>query len=115
MAEGQRSEGRLARVRPAGDHRAPGVGQFTILVIDDDDLVCSMVQELLEVDGHLVFTASGGEEALAIVGAVLPDLILVDRHMPGMNGLEVVQRLRADPTTSRVPIVAMTSASANVA
>ena len=93
----------------------PGVGQFTILVIDDDDLVCSMVQELLEVDGHLVFAASGGEEALAIVGAVLPDLILVDRHMPGMNGLEVVQRLRADPTTSRVPIVAMTSASAHEA
>ena len=94
---------------------ASGVGQFTILVIDDDDLVRSMVVELLEGDGHLVFSASGGEEALAIVGAVLPDLILVDRHMPGMNGLEIVHRLRADPTTSRVPIVAMTSASAEEA
>src|SRR2546425_11791047 len=73
----------------------PGVGQFTILVIDDDDLMRSMVQELLEGDGHLVFTAFGGEE-VAIVGAVLPDLILVDRHMPGMNGLEVVHRLRAE-------------------
>ncbi len=60
---------------------APGVGQFTILVIDDDDLVRSMVQELLEGDGYLAFTASSDEEALAIVGAVPGDRIVV-RHEP---------------------------------
>ena len=83
---------------------------FTILVIDDDAPVRDMVTEVLEADGHLVFGASGGEEGLAIVEAVVPDLILVDRHLPGMNGLEVVRRLRTGAATRRTPIVAMTSA-----
>jgi CheY-like chemotaxis protein len=88
----------------------PRAASFAILVIDDDATVRDMVTEVLQADGHLVFSASGGEEGLAILEAVLPDLILVDRHMPGMNGLEVVRRLRAGAATRRTPIVAMTSA-----
>jgi CheY-like chemotaxis protein len=94
---------------------APRPASFTILVIDDDATVRDMVTEVLEADGHLVFSASGGEEGLAIAEAIVPNLILVDRHMAGMNGLEVVRRLRAGEATRRIPIVAMTAALAEEA
>jgi CheY-like chemotaxis protein len=94
---------------------APRAGSFTILVIDNDATVRNLVTEVLEADDHLVFVAAGGEEGLAIAEAVVPDLILVDRYLPGMNGLEVVRRLRADEATRRIPIVALTAASAEEA
>jgi CheY-like chemotaxis protein len=84
--------------------------RFTILVIDDDELVREMVVELLEAEGHRVLSAASGEDGLATVRAVRPDLILVDHHMPGMTGHEVIQRLKADAATGRIPVVAMTSA-----
>ena len=94
---------------------APRARQFTILVIDDEDTVRALVTELLEEDGHIVFSAAGGAEGLALLQAVVPDLILVDQIMPRMNGVEVVQRLRTEEATRRIPIVALTSASAEEA
>jgi CheY-like chemotaxis protein len=82
---------------------------FTILVIDDEQLVRGTVADLLQANGHMALVASTGEDGLAMVRAVLPDLILVDQHMPVMNGLEVVQRLKADGETRRIPLVALTS------
>lgn len=88
---------------------------FTILVIDDEELVRDTIAELLQAAGHVVLLASSGEDALAMVQAHRVDLILVDYAMPGMNGLEVVQRLKANAETSRIPIVALTAATAIVA
>jgi len=90
--------------------RVPRPERFTILVIDDDELVREMVVELLQTEGHRVLSASSGEDGLATVRAVRPDLILVDHHMPGMTGHEVVQRLKADASTGPIPVVALTSA-----
>lgn len=88
------------------------LGSFTIFVMDDEDMVREMVTELLQTDGHRVLTAASGEDGLVMVRAVRPDLILVDYHMPKMNGLSVVQQLKADASTRHIPIVALTSASA---
>jgi CheY-like chemotaxis protein len=82
---------------------------FTILVIDDDSGILEMVSELLEIEGHRVLAAASGKDGLAMVRTVRPDLILVDYHMPVMNGLEVVKRLKSDAETQGIPLVALTS------
>src|SRR5439155_18289429 len=63
-------------------------------------------------DGHRVLVASRGEDALATVRAVHPDLILLDYYMPDMNGLAVIEQLKADAATRRIPVVALTSGTA---
>ena len=83
--------------------------RYTILVIDDDPLILEMLTELLAADGHRVLSASGGENGLTLARADHPDLILLDYHMPGMNGLAVILRLKAEAATKGIPVVALTS------
>ena len=78
-------------------------------------MVRDTLAEILQGAGHRALLAANGEDGLTMVQAVRPDLILLDYAMPGMNGLEVVNRLRADPETRGIPIVALTSATAIVA
>jgi CheY-like chemotaxis protein len=85
------------------------------LVIDDDQLILDTAAELLQMEGHRVLVASSGEDGLAMARAARLDLILVDYHMPAMNGLEVAQRLKADAETRRIPLVALTSGTAQIA
>ena len=68
---------------------------FTVLVIDDDPLILQMATELLATEGHRALAALGGENGLTQARAEQPDLILLDYHMPGVDGLGVVQRLKA--------------------
>ena len=90
----------------------PRAATFTILVIDDAPELLELATELLSGDGHRVLVASSGEDALAMMRAVHPDLILLDYFMPEMNGLAVVERLKADAATRRIPVVALTSGTA---
>jgi two-component system, cell cycle sensor histidine kinase and response regulator CckA len=76
-----------------------------ILIVDDDETARESLKEDLIPDGFAITTAGSGEEALAIIASEPPDLILVDVVMPGMNGYEVVKRLKADATTQDIPIV----------
>lgn len=85
---------------------------FTILIIDDEPLIRETAAELLATEGHRVVAASSGEDGLALARAERPDLILLDYHMPVMTGLEVIQRLKADAATRRIPVVALTSGTA---
>lgn len=88
---------------------------FTILVIDDEPEVLETATELLRSRGHHVIAALGGENGLARARADHPDLILVDYNMPVLNGPAVVVQLKADTTTRRTPVVALTSGSADQA
>jgi CheY-like chemotaxis protein len=84
-----------------------------ILVVEDNDMNMQLVEFLLEEGGYRIIKATSGEEALAITrdgtGAGAPDLILMDIHLPGMDGLSVVRAIKSDARTSHIPILALTA------
>ena len=80
-----------------------------ILVVDDHPANLKLCQIMLSVDGYEVHTAADAEEALAVLGAVRPRLILMDLQLPGLDGLELTRRLKADPATREIVIVALTA------
>ena len=83
-----------------------------ILVVDDEPKNRLLLCELLELYGHLVTEAADGEQALQEVSNDAPDVILLDVMMPGLDGLEVCRRLKADPSTAPIPILMITSLTA---
>ena len=84
-------------------------GRSLVLIADDDADILSLVKAVLERSGHEVVAASDGAEALASVRARKPDLVVLDIAMPEVDGLEVLRRLRADPTTSELPVVLLSA------
>ena len=82
-----------------------------ILVVEDNDMNMQLVEFLLEEGGYDIVKAASGEEALAITrqGEQAPDLILMDIHLPGMDGLSVVREMKTNARTSRIPILALTA------
>ncbi len=83
--------------------------QHTILCIDDDRLVLSVCHDALEDQGHRVLTATDGLAGIEIAKQNRPDLILLDVLMPGMDGFEVCELLRADPDLRETPIILLTA------
>lgn len=81
-----------------------------ILVVEDNDMNMQLVEFLLEEGGYAIVKATSGEEALSLTreGAA-PDLILMDIHLPGMDGLSVVRAMKEDARTARIPILALTA------
>lgn len=82
---------------------------MNILVAEDFDDTRLMIKTLLERKGHRVFEAANGQEAVEIATRERPDLVLMDLNMPIMDGLDAARRLRADPCTCEVPVVAVTA------
>lgn len=88
-----------------------GVVKPTILVVDDTPDNLSLMMELLK-DDYKVKLANGGERALKLAAMQPPpDVILLDIMMPGMDGYEVCQRLKAMPLTKDIPVVFLTAKS----
>jgi CheY-like chemotaxis protein len=79
-----------------------------VLVVEDDPTIVELLEQALEVEGYQVLSGVGGE-ALQLAQEGQPDVILLDIMMPDMDGIEVSRRLRADPATSSIPIVAMSA------
>jgi len=82
-----------------------------VLVVDDTPETLGFLTEALETGGAMVLVATGGEQALAIVERITPDVILMDAVMPGMDGFETCRRLKRHPATADVPIIFMTGLS----
>ncbi len=76
-----------------------------VLAIDDDYDCLVMVQHMLRQLGFGVVGARSGREALAVVGSVNPDIILLDLLMPEMDGFSVLEKLKEDPGTQEIPVV----------
>ncbi|MBD6617463.1 hybrid sensor histidine kinase/response regulator [Komarekiella sp. 'clone 1'] len=82
-----------------------------ILVVDDTPANLEVICETLGDAGYEVITAIDGDRALRRIQTNLPDLILLDVQMPGIDGFETCQRLKADPTTANIPVIFMTALS----
>jgi len=81
-----------------------------VLVVEDNDMNMQLVEYLLEEGGYSIVKAASGEEALSIARGGDPvDLILMDIHLPGIDGLSVVREMKAEPRTRAVPILALTA------
>jgi CheY-like chemotaxis protein len=75
------------------------------LVVDDSMLIRHTVCRFLEERGYTVESATNGEEALAIVNRIHPDIVITDMQMPKMTGTELITALKAQPGTADIPIV----------
>jgi CheY-like chemotaxis protein len=80
-----------------------------ILIVDDNPLNLKLARVVLETEGYTVRTAVDAEEALRVLEVELPKLILMDIQLPGMDGLELTRRLKANVSTSMVLIIAVTA------
>jgi DNA-binding response OmpR family regulator len=81
----------------------------TVLVVDDDPVIVNLLQVNFEIEGYSVVTATAGEAGLAQAQSSDPDVIVLDVMMPGMNGIEVARRLRADELTRKIPIILLSA------
>ena len=81
----------------------------SILIVDDNPQNLKLARVVLANEGFDVRTASNAEDALQLLRTVTPRLILMDIQLPGMNGLEFTRRLKADPATRAVPVIALTA------
>jgi diguanylate cyclase (GGDEF)-like protein len=86
-----------------------GPERGTILVVDDDADIVRFVEMNLRLEGYRVLIARDGLEALEMVAAEVPDLVLLDVMIPGVDGVEVTRRLRADSRTSTLPVIMLTA------
>jgi two-component system cell cycle response regulator DivK len=82
-----------------------------VLIVDDNSQVAQLVQDILENAGYAVVHAADGAAGLQAARAQAPDLILMDMQLPGLDGLEITRRLKADPTTRAIPVVALTASA----
>jgi CheY-like chemotaxis protein len=80
-----------------------------ILIVDDNPTNLKLITRLLEREGHKILQAVDAEEAQVILADTLPELILMDIALPGMDGLTLVGKLKADERTRHICIVALTA------
>ncbi len=85
-----------------------------ILVVDDDPDILALVRFKLEASGHEVVTAPDGEAGLAAAREHRPDLVLADWTMPRLTGVEMLARMRAEPTIAGIPFILLTARAQQV-
>lgn len=85
------------------------MAKATILVVDDEEDIRELVELNLAQEGYRISTCETGEQALTMVRANTPDLIVLDLMLPGIDGLEVCKRLKTDPATRQIPVVMLTA------
>lgn len=81
----------------------------TVVLIEDNPAHARLATLLLERAGHAVLHAASAEVGLALAREQVPELVLTDHDLPGMCGLDILRRLKADPATTAIPVVVMSS------
>lgn len=85
-----------------------------IMIVDDDVDMVDATKMVLEMEGYEVVTAHDGDEALQKVEAEMPDLILLDRYMPGKTGVEVCKILKGRAKTKNIPVLIFTASGSDL-
>ena len=80
-----------------------------ILIIEDNPRNMKLVRDVLQVKGHTTLEATTAEDGIELAKQKLPALVLMDIQLPGMNGIVALAHLRADSSTSRIPVIAVTA------
>lgn len=80
-----------------------------ILAVDDNPINLDLIRDIADSQGYTVLTALDGPGGLALAASELPDIIILDVSMPGMDGFEVCLRLKADPVLSQIPVIMLTA------
>ncbi len=81
----------------------------TILIVEDDNMIIEMYKEKFKNEGYRVLTATDGKRALQRIKQSKADLILLDILMPGLNGFEVLKRVKSEFNTKNIPIIVLTN------
>ncbi len=80
-----------------------------ILIVEDNEKNMKLVRDILQVKGYETMEAGTAEDGLLMAAARKPDLVLMDIQLPGMNGIEALGELRANPATADIPVIAVTA------
>ena len=80
-----------------------------ILIVEDNEKNRRLARDILQHNGYVTTEAIDGETGVAMARSDLPDLVLMDIQLPGIDGFEALKRLRADPATAAIPVIAVTA------
>jgi len=80
-----------------------------ILIVEDNEKNMKLVRDILQHQGHTTLEAVTGEEGIRLAVEQKPDLVLMDIQLPGINGIEALRILRANPETAAIPVIAVTA------
>lgn len=106
----QLEEGTAVRLMPTKEPDAPHLPKSQrILVVDDDVVIRELIQDILQEEGYMLDFAADGEEALNLVSARQPDLMLLDVRLPKIDGMTVLERLRSSDATRHLPVIMLTA------
>ena len=82
-----------------------------VLIVEDNDKNRKLVRDVLQVKGYQTMETDNAEEGIRLARERQPVLILMDLHLPGIDGIEALERLRRDPGTKRIPVIAVTASA----
>jgi two-component system cell cycle response regulator DivK len=80
-----------------------------ILIVEDNEKNMKLARDVLQVKGYTTLEAVSGEDGVKLAVEQKPDLVLMDIQLPGMNGIEALRVLRANPVTAEIPVIAVTA------
>ncbi|MBI2799858.1 MAG: response regulator [Gammaproteobacteria bacterium] len=80
-----------------------------ILIVEDNDKNMKLARDILQAKGYATLEAISGEDGVRVATEQLPDLVLMDIQLPGINGIEAFRQIRADPRTAGIPVIAFTA------
>jgi len=85
-----------------------------IVLVEDDEVLAEVLQKKLELQGHKVFWVAHGDLGVAEIRDKNPDLVLLDIHLPGKNGLEILSELKQDEQLKKIPIIVISNSGEKV-